>query len=212
MCWRCVGILKHIKYQTRDSISSLKSIQVTEWQRHSRTGKCITCELIRKQLKGGRPLKRKRSGKGLPNVNITDEDPECCMNYDTAVHPFNLVPTNTAYTVSHKLDILGKDPQEENIFICTICQCILGSPTVQTPCEHNFCSQCLSQWFRYKTSNDVACPVCQTNVGYSDVTASPRILKFQLTTLSTVCTQCGTIGKLTKMASHTCPNTIPKTG
>ncbi|XP_063953947.1 uncharacterized protein LOC135153081 [Lytechinus pictus] len=35
-----------------------------------------------------------------------------------------------------------------NIFTCAICQCILGCGTsVQTSCEHNFCSECLGKYF-----------------------------------------------------------------
>nr|XP_054775328.1 uncharacterized protein LOC129283632 [Lytechinus pictus] len=37
-----------------------------------------------------------------------------------------------------------------NLFTCAICQCILGCGTsVQTSCEHNFCSECLGKYFIY---------------------------------------------------------------
>ena len=123
LCWRCVGILKHIKYNIRETSStSLRSTCITEWRRHSRTGSCTTCNLFEKQLRGGRPPKRKRSGKGLPNVTVHPQDPCFLKDYDKVLHPFNLQPSDTTFTTSYKLDILGKDPQVETIFICAICQ------------------------------------------------------------------------------------------
>ena len=193
--------LTHCKQQTRECPHKFNSQSPTDWPKHSRTGTCNTCELYKKLLKGGRPPKRKCTGKGLHNVDKVNAS----SNPTTTNYSFNLtLNTDNVYTVSHKLDILGKDKEVETIFICAICHCILSSPSVQTPCEHNYCSPCLKQWFAY-INNTVPCPVCQANVKHDDVTTSPRVLRFQLNALTAVCTVCGTLGKLSKMAGHVCP-------
>ena len=120
------------------------------------------------------------------------------------------VELNECYSVTPLIDILGKCKDEETIFVCPICQCILSFPSVQTPCEHNFCAHCLSEWFRYNHQAEVPCPVCKAVVHYTQVSQIPRILRLQLSVLLTVCSQCGSAGKLDKMANHTCPPKPPK--
>ena len=203
-------ILRHIKDNTRENDSFGASINALgEWQKHARTGQCNTCELYRKQVKGGRPAKNKKVH-NQHNVGQSKQSVSTITSVRNVHVAFNIAITEEYSSVSHKLCILGKDPQEETLFICVICQCIFGSPSVQTPCEHNLCSQCLFQWFCYKDAYEVPCPVCKSNVNYNDVAVSPRILRYQLSTLNTVCMDCGTIGKLTRMASHTCPTKIHK--
>lgn len=207
VCWRCCRTLRHVKDKTREDNPAIDAIQ--EWQRHSRTGQCETCELYKKQIKGGRPAKRKR-GDNLHNFGQNKQTIYSINSVRNSQVAFNITSTEESSLVSYKLCILGKDPQEETLFICVICQCIIGSPSVQTPCEHNFCSQCLFKWFCFKDSYEVPCPICRSNVNYHDVAVSPRILRYQLSTLNTACIDCGTIGKLTTMASHNCPKKFNK--
>ena len=202
VCWKCSRVLRHVKNGTKDPKSCTESLSAAySWLKHPRTGQCDTCDRYKKLVKGGRPAKTKHSQNSGQNRQ-TISTVSSVKNLQVA---FNLATTKESLLVSHKLSILGKDPQEETLFMCVICQCIIGQPSVQTPCEHNFCSQCLFQWFCFRDSYEVPCPVCRLNVHYNDVAASPRILRCQLSALNTACTDCGTIGKLTAMASHTCP-------
>ena len=191
VCWRCVRFLR------QDDHSATRETAVVEWAKHSRTGKCETCQLYSRFRKGGRPVKRKRSGFGLPTVDNRHgtDDTQSVISFSIGPIVSNPVP--------HTLDTLNTT--EEALFICCICLCILGSPAVQTLCEHNFCAECLLAWFQHTNSTSVKCPVCSILVNITDVTLSPRVLRVQLQTLPTVCVQCGTIGKLEKMKNHVCP-------
>ena len=201
LCWRCIRFLRH---EASDSRSGPRETTIITWDKHSRTGKCDTCELYRTLCKGGRPIKRKRSGYGLPNCIRTQD-----VGTETS-HCLTLnIPPYISQPVPHYLDILHS-AADANLFICAICQCILGLPTVQTTCEHNFCADCLLAWFEYRQSNNVPCPICNTQVYIGDVTLCPRVLRVQLTTLPIVCCNCGTIGKLVSMKSHACPQQTPR--
>ena len=176
-----------------------------KWDKHTRTAHCPVCETFSKQQHGGRPQKRKRSGKGLSNVNIQHD------TIPSTIPCFNcLTPASSSELVPHNLDILSNTSSEATLFIRTICQCIMGTPTVQTPCEHQFCADCLLAWFKHRATNTVPCPICYTSVNIDDVNRCPRILRVQLTTLPTVCITCGTIGKLELMKTHVCIQELPK--
>ena len=108
------------------------------------------------------------------------------------------------------LDVLPSGSSEESLFMCPICQCILGTPTVQTPCEHNYCAPCLLGWFKHSMKDTVPCPVCTASVNISEVKPCPRILRVQLSMLSTACITCGMIGKLENMLNHVCEQKCTK--
>ena len=204
LCRSCERSLMH---QRADSRSGPKETSVFDkWDKHTRTGHCPVCATFSKQQRGGRPQKRKRSGKGLSNVNKQHD------TIPTGTIPcFNcLTPASSSELVPHNLDILSNSSSEATLFICTICQCILGTPTVQTPCEHHFCAECLLAWFKHCATNTVPCPICNTSVSIDDVNRCPRILRVQLTTLPTVCITCGTIGNLEQMKTHVCSQARPK--
>lgn len=201
LCWRCTRFLRE---ESLDKAEHRESSPVS-WEKHSRTGTCKTCEVYIKLCRGGRPAKRKRSGYGLPNVAITQTQLSVVetgpLSFNIASFESDLVPLN--------LDILHS-ATEESLFVCSICQCILGSPAVQTDCEHNFCAECLLGWFQHMKSKVVKCPVCNLEVNIQDVTVSPRVLRVQLQSLQTVCIQCGSLGKLEQMKRHVCPPKIRK--
>lgn len=198
-CWRCARLMRHVASNSRNGASETT---VVNWEKHSRTGNCKTCELYKSHCKVGRPVKHKRSGVGLPNrntVNVSESESLHCL----PISPY------TSEKVPHNLDVLHS-AAEASLFICAICQCILGLPTVQTLCEHNFCADCLLAWFQYRKNNNVPCPICNAQVNISDVTLCPRVLRVQLTTLPTVCSNCGTIGKLQSMKNHVCLQQTPQ--
>ena len=102
------------------------------------------------------------------------------------------------------LDIFGRNTDDHSVFICSICQCIISNPSVQTPCEHYFCAVCLSSYFKFHRSTLLRCPSCQSQIQFTDIRESPRILNVQLQNLDVACSVCGVIGKLQSLAKHSC--------
>ena len=194
ICWRCERSLRHERSGSR---SGTRESASQKWEKHSRV-RCNVCETYKTQQRGGRPQKRKRNGNGLNQKEATVPPP---LSFNCSQVSSEQMP--------HNLDVLNNSG-EATLFICTICQCILGKPTVQTPCEHNFCADCLLAWFKHSNSTTVPCPVCNSSVEIHNVNPCSRILRVQLTTLPTVCIACGTIGKLELMKTHICAQEQPK--
>ena len=201
VCYKCSRSLRYAQHGDRlNSTSNIKHeyeicTPRLNWKAHPRTGECEICRVFLKQGEGGHRPSRSWPGHSAEIQGQTSNLPS---------NLFGLEGDNNC-TVSPLLEICGKSSEEENIFICPICQCILSIPTIQTPCEHNFCATCLSNWFKYNSKPEVPCPVCKQLVHFTHVTPCPRILRFQLSTLITACSKCGSMGKLNKMAVHECP-------
>ncbi|XP_071802126.1 V(D)J recombination-activating protein 1-like [Asterias amurensis] len=201
VCYKCSRSLRYASQGDRldsspDHENALRLPRL-KWTKHPRTGECDICEQFSRQTVGGHQPNRERPGQSvIVNSN------KCTL----PTHDLFGIEKDNCTSVSPLLEICGKSSEEQNIFICPICQCILSSPAIQTLCEHNFCAICLSSWFKYNNSPEVPCPVCRQPVHFTNVSPCPRVLRFQLSTLTTACSKCGSLGKLEKMLSHECPS------
>ncbi len=167
VCEKCSRKLRHCKSGARVyTVQSLKCIQRIQqnWPKHTRTGICFVFELYTQQSRGGPQCKPKV---GRPKATIAG----------THTLPFSLSDDNIFHHLSDaqrleypiSFEVIGHQ-WEQSLFICSICLCILGKPSVQTPCQHNFCAQCLTQCFKHSSSPNINCPVCNTHVQYSNIT------------------------------------------
>ena len=161
-------------------------IEIVPWEKHPRVGQCRVCTTI--NHRGRTPTAKIYRGP-LNKTTVTEELPDKL---------FASINTTDSYNVTPLIDILGKCKDEETIFVCPICQCVLSSPSVQTLCEHNFCANCLSGWFQFNKQPKVPCPVCKASINFREVSQIPRILRLQLSVLLTVCTQCWKCWKIGK--------------
>ena len=113
---------------------------------------------------------------------------------------------------TQNLEILGLTEMQKSQFICTICREIFSARSVQTPCEHYFCTECLSSVFVNNLTNTVPCPVCKTSVEYGHVKVAGLRFTVQLSELQVRCTLCSSVESLENIQNHSCnvpgnPNT-----
>lgn len=73
-------------------------------------------------------------------------------------------------------------PPVPNDFICSICRGVILSP-LQAPCDHLFCSVCISKWLEGRTRS---CPLCQSTLTMGQM-KTPRIINNLLSNLEVYC-------------------------
>ena len=193
---KCAGKIRHFTSGKRVySITDIKQRQTVqdEWPKHSRTGECFVCSLVRKQGRGG--------GSHKPNCKQNAGSAE--QHTFEGDNIFSHLPDQQPCIVPPTLDIVCHRG-EEFLFICVICQSIISRPAVQTPCEHAFCATCLSKCFQFASCQKINCPVCNQTLDFQEVTKIPRILNVQLDNLTVVCNSCTKIGKLSHIVDHNC--------
>ncbi|XP_071796273.1 uncharacterized protein [Asterias amurensis] len=204
LCEKCARKLRHQRDGTRNysetTLTQTQHIQ-KEWPVHIRTGNCFICNLITQQSKGGSST-HSRKNCGRPKQAETELTilPFSCDQENIFNH---LVDGQETVDIPNTLDIIGHK-WEESLFTCPICLSILGTPSLQTHCQHNYCAKCLSLCFKYGGSATLSCPVCSQPANYSEITLIPRVLKVQLQNLDVVCTRCGGIGQISKFIKHEC--------
>lgn len=197
LCDKCGRKIRHFQAGTRTFNPS--NTQTKEWIKHPRVSECDICSVFANQSRPGRPSKVKRSWPQQKN-NKREESLPFGFSDD------NIFPTLCApQTTSPSLSIVGRE-EEQSVFTCPICLCILTTPSVQTNCEHYFCAVCLSKYFQHSKSEVVPCPVCKLHVNYNQVSESPRALRIQLQSLVVVCDQCTYLGKYSQIYNHCCPS------
>ncbi len=201
LCEKCTRKIRHYNSGKTYSIhhAHQQTIQ-TEWPKHSRTGKCFACDIVKTQAKGGGSRKRK-----FPDVYTSTTS----LCFDSSVtNIFANLPSQSC-SVPPNIDIIGHQG-EESFFICVICQCVISRPAVQTSCEHVFCATCLSSCFKTASCREINCPTCNCIVDYGEVAKIPRILNVQLDNLTVVCNKCNKIGKLSLVVDHECSPIKPQ--
>ena len=199
ICNNCARKVRHLQAGTRQYTSP--NSRPIDWPPHPRTQECKVCSLFCDQQK----VKRKTGKRKSTSCVFTAK-----QDLPFSISDENIFATTHDSTgdISPNLDFLGRS-EKHAMFTCAICQCIISLPSVQTPCEHYFCSLCLSNLFKYNKSSTVKCPICQHEVSFSDVRESPRLLHVQIKSLDVVCWLCSSIGKLQNLLHHSCV-TAPK--
>lgn len=196
-CDKCGRKIRHYQAGTRSYNTSNSSSSPREWSKHARVN-CSVCTLFSKQSRPGRPPKTKR---GKPRLQ-----PEEKEYLEFGLSEVNIFPTSQCQKLTEtciNLSIVGRE-EEQSVFTCPICLCILSSPSIQTSCEHYFCAQCFTRYFQHQLSSSAPCPVCKAIVKYNEVCDSPRALRVQLQNLIVVCDNCTQIGKFSELHNHSC--------
>ena len=198
ICNNCARKVRHLQAGTRQYTCTSTDSTDNNWPPHTRTSKCKVCTLFKEQsqLKGNIAKTKCSLGE---HVSSSNSLPFRITNDNIFAHFL----TQESTDVSPHLDFLVQR-DEHSMFTCTLCQCIISLPSVQTPCEHYFCSSCLSDYFKFMENSSVKCPSCQQVVTFNNVTESPRLLQVQLKNLDVVCYTCSTIGKLVNLTHHSC--------
>ena len=178
LCELCARKVRHQRSGTRNychkQATCTQHIQ-RDWPKHQRTGYCYVCSLVTSQAKGGCRTANKKAKRGgyihVQNEQLTAPN----LPFDVGSHNIFehlIMPTLTGQQqVPPNLEVFGHD--EQNLFTCAICVCILSRPSVQTPCQHNFCATCLSNYFTHNKVAKIKCPVCLVSIHVNNITASP---------------------------------------
>ena len=75
---------------------------------------------------------------------------------------------------------------------------------MKTPCDHYFCSECLSSIFKQKVQNEIDCPVCTEPLDVKFVTGTDKRFSAQIMALTVHCEKCQAEGLYKDMGSHRC--------
>ena len=198
ICLNCSRKVRHLQAGTRDY--KTPDTPAVDWTKHTRNKRCKICDLYHTNSKTGPQPKSRAATKPISAV---------------VELPFNISSSNIFEHLSQttqdvllesspNLEVFGRKADEHSVFICSICQCIISKPSVQTPCEHYFCAVCLSSYFKFNRSTLLKCPSCMSQIQFTDIRESPRILNVQLQNLDVACGLCGVIGRLQSLAAHSC--------
>ena len=207
ICHICHRLIRHDESGDRPAYRSKHHPNI-DWvaTRHSRTGHCIMCKTFQAMRQRGWPQPIQ-----WPIIPVTIDE---LHSHDSAELPFKLDSVNifqehehltsTPHLIPYTLDIVGRATAEQSLFTCAICLCILSDP-VECPCQHNFCSSCLSQYFQFHKSPSVKCPLCRAVVNFHYVKTSPPSILVPLDHLTVSCYMCGAMGTMPNFVRHQCP-------
>ena len=70
--------------------------------------------------------------------------------------------------------------------ICSICTDILEDP-VQTPCEHNYCSDCINRWLKGQLRGQRTCPEDRKPLASDELRPANRLTRQLLSSLIVRC-------------------------
>ncbi len=199
ICLNCSRKIRHLQAGTR--AYSTPDAPAVEWTTHVRNKQCKICDLYHKNSKTGPQSKSRTATK--PQSAVLEELP-FDISLNNIFEQLSPKTQDVCTESSPHLEIFGRKTDEHSVFICSICQCIISTPSVQTPCEHYFCAVCLSSYFKINRSSLLKCPSCMSPIQFTNIRESPRILNVQLQNLDVACSVCGVIGRLQSLAAHSC--------
>ncbi len=208
MCHKCGRAVRHCNSGSRVFCRSKVHPHIN-WEElhHSRTGSCTVCTNYNITQRGGKPTWPMPS-----SINTCNK-----LTQQVKILPFSLDEDNIFIHINSSdssspppasLDIINRSPDESSMFTCVFCLCILHRP-VESPCLHNFCSQCLTKFFQFQQSNTVSCPICTAPIQFMSVHPSPSYITTPLKHLSVRCNQCQCKGNISNYIHHKCPVTVP---
>ena len=188
---RCIRKIYHAKAD-KSMLVKYRNEDKVDWKSHPRTNKesCFTCNQLYLHKKGPKKQCFPHLVNPLPYLlkddNIFRNLIQEPIGSATTREPQHLATDN------HKL---------RELYTCSICSLILDNP-VQTPCDHYFCSTCLSHTFQSARAVELPCPRCPNVVKYGDVAAIQNSFMLNLISQHLKCPECLQTYALGK--SHTC--------
>ena len=205
ICHRCGRNIRHAEAGSRTFHRKNKHPSI-DWESlpHTRTGHCVVCaNFCRQRAKGTVTWP---STPKLKPTSTSPAPPQAPMSFSCeAENLFEHLPTQDLPAINPllSLSISDRSEAEASLFICIFCLCFLSNP-VATPCSHNFCSTCLSAYFKFHQSDFVHCPICFHIVQFSEIKPSPNSIIIPIPHLSVCCTLCNTKGTLANFINHQC--------
>ncbi|XP_057313751.1 V(D)J recombination-activating protein 1-like [Hydractinia symbiolongicarpus] len=144
VCFRCYNTLKNI--ENRNTTTQLKP---KNWSPHTEV--CSVCENVQGMKKGGRPSKKKKTGrpstfKPIWSRKALEEISDKNLN--------DIIPP----VVSHHG--LEKNPHYK-FCLCMLCGNLLRQPLMVITCEHAFCKECILIYLEGSFQDESECPKCK---------------------------------------------------
>ncbi|XP_072043953.1 V(D)J recombination-activating protein 1-like [Amphiura filiformis] len=202
VCRKCIRKLHHAKADENLHRKYLGDTKVP-WSHHPRStnGPCFVCDKMEKARRGG--ISRRPAPPHLTNrlPFVLKEDN---IFQDLIAKESN----HTALSTNDPAQLATDDPNIRTHFTCSICLHILSNP-ISTPCNHHFCSLCMSKLFQIKRSSTVNCPSCEDTIKFDDVRAISYTFQLHFENLKIQCSKCKATVPL--RTSHNCQQPSPTT-
>ena len=158
LCTSCYRICTRV----RRGESSYNLTVPVDWPVHPRTGPCPICHDKPAFRKGRKPKnKTKHYRVTHDRLPFLLRVPNIFIQIQSTTNQYNNLVLNT------------RDPDIIKLFNCNLCNSVLSSP-VMLPCEHYFCSVCLTKRFQMTHAAAINCPTCNATCHYNDVKSVPR--------------------------------------
>ena len=144
---------------------------------HSRTGTCIVCSHFKAQYCDASitwPPYTIQSAPVIPPLDF--------QLYKNNIFKFEQY-NNSKMPAPASFDVFGR--------------------SIESSCNHNFCSTCLTEYFQYHKSKTVSCPICYQIISYNQCKPSPSYITTPLKHLKISCSECGTNKE--SSINHKCP-------
>ena len=196
ICRRCIRKTSCAKTNEGLRMKYRNKPKIT-WKSHPRTNKdnCFTCSKLQLCKAGTRKRTYPHLVKPLPfRLNVDNI-------FDKIAEPMGSITTRQPQ------DLAAED-ELRPLYTCHMCSLILANP-VQTPCEHFFCSACLSKKFQMSRSVGIPCPQpqCSVTLKYSDVASVSKTFRLNFKRQKLKCSSCPQQHLLG--STHTCPGPTP---
>jgi hypothetical protein len=198
MCMSCYNRIVLAKYKSKDNECYIvaNTFDINDlWVSHNDS--CKVCQHYQDIQKGCvyKPRRKPVCQKvhiefDSTQTNIFHTDVPCCdVDKMSDAHTYQMVRLTESQTL---------------MYVCELCSNIFNTSAVKTPCEHYFCSFCLSKKFKEAMKNSIPCPSCTTKVEFQNVKSVDNRFKLQILSLRVKCHTCGEEMSVSSAHSHVC--------
>ncbi|XP_011667102.2 V(D)J recombination-activating protein 1-like [Strongylocentrotus purpuratus] len=168
-------------YTGMKSPRNKKWVPTAIWAPHRRSQTCVVCSHSKKMSVGGRPSKKKSTGR--PRI-------------DRSLHATldSLKANSRVPDIAIDDEVLFKERfwvPNDSQFCCRVCECVFVCP-VSTPCQHLFCMSCVQNLFGSDSRVNISCPTCHSHVHFQSLTPAPTYFHNILKKSDISCKQCNT--------------------
>ena len=199
LCRGCYSSLLRLKKagqkDTSKTFSEINSIW-TEFKHAETIDSCQVCLTFTQQKSPGRPaqsmlvvnLPFSKASSDIFEHLFDDTCPEFDTDKIKSLHSSNQIINDT----------------------CQVCQKLFGLRNVYaSTCQHMFCSLCLSTLFQKKMTQNIQCPLCRTDIAYSDVQRPNLQIETRIRDHNVQCKTCNHESTLDNMVHHNCSKPTP---
>ncbi|XP_070568023.1 uncharacterized protein [Ptychodera flava] len=203
-CKSCKRTIDNMKQCLADGRRYRPGVQIFEWEKHPRSGKCAVCDLS----KGGRKRKASKN-RGRPPIAGDSKQMKSCIS-EVTVSLSQHFKQSINQKATQKLranSSLGKDRfpsiDAELDLECPVCKDMLDG-CVQVDCKgpHTFCADCLTKWLEVSST----CPVCRVHITPDSIQSVPlpfsNILSNQYINCDHAASGCQKIVRLGDLRPH----------